>query len=327
MTMMNRRSMVIGLPLLLSAGFFPGRAASQEYPQQPVRIIVPYAAGGASDIIARLVAAEMGPKLGQSLFVDNRGGGASMIGTQAIAKAEPDGYTIGVVDSAFTINPGLFGPRLPYDTKSAFSPISLLARTSLVLVVTASLPVNSVQELVALAKAKPGVLNMATAGLGTAVHLGCEQFRQEAGVDVASVPYRGGGPSIIDLIAGKVDFTFSTVPAVLEHIRSGKLKALGVTTERVPQLPDVPSMAEVGLAKVDAAPDFGLIAPANVPAPVLERITTVAQAALKSEALGKRLQDIGYQTIGSTPQTYAAHIDTAIEKWRRVITAGNIKPE
>ena len=154
----------------------------------------------------------MGEKLGQSLFIDNRGGGASIIGTQAIATAAPDGYTIGVVDSAFTINPSLFGNKLPYDTKKNFTPVSLLARTSLLLVVSESLPVNNVKELIALAKSKPGTLSMATAGLGTAVHLGCEQFRQEAGIDVVPVPYRGGGPSIIDLLGGKVDFTFSTIP-------------------------------------------------------------------------------------------------------------------
>jgi len=327
MTAISRRSFVIGLPMLLSMSLPSSRSWAQQYPQRPIRVIVPYAAGGASDIIARLVAAGMGQDIGQSLFVDNRGGGASMIGTKAIATAEPDGYTVGVVDSAFTINPGLFGSRLTYDTKRDFAPVSLLAKTSLVLVVPAALPANSVQELIALAKRKPGSMTMATAGLGTAVHLCCEQFRQEAGVEVTTVPYRGGGPSIIDLIGGKVDFTFSTIPAVLEHIRAGKLKALGITTGPVGQLPGVPGMAEAGLPKVDAAPDFGMVAPANVPAPVIERLSSVAQAVVTSDAMRQRLEQIGYQPVGSTPQAYAAHIDTAIEKWRRIIVAGNIKPE
>ena len=327
MTAISRRSFVIGLPMLLSMSLPSSRSWAQQYPQRPIRVIVPYAAGGASDIIARLVAAGMGQDIGQSLFVDNRGGGASMIGTKAIATAEPDGYTVGVVDSAFTINPGLFGSRLTYDTKRDFAPVSLLAKTSLVLVVPAALPANSVQELIALAKRKPGSMTMATAGLGTAVHLCCEQFRQEAGVEVTTVPYRGGGPSIIDLIGGKVDFTFSTIPAVLEHIRAAKLKALGITTGPVGQLPGVPGMAEAGLPKVDAAPDFGMVAPANVPAPVIERLSSVAQAVVTSDAMRQRLEQIGYQPVGSTPQAYAAHIDTAIEKWRRIIVAGNIKPE
>ncbi|XSC43617.1 tripartite tricarboxylate transporter substrate-binding protein [Bradyrhizobium sp. RDT10] len=269
----------------------------------------------------------MGEKLGQSLFIDNRGGGASIIGTQAIATAAPDGYTIGVVDSAFTINPSLFGSKLPYDTKKNFTPVSLLARTSLLLVVSESLPVSNVKELIALAKSKPGTLSMATAGLGTAVHLGCEQFRQETGIDVVPVPYRGGGPSIIDLLGGKVDFTFSTIPTVLEHVRNGKLRALGGTTGRIAQLPDVPSMAEAGLPMVDAAPDFGIVAPANLPEAILTQLGEVAQAALKSDDLRRRLDEIGYEPVGSTPQQYMAHIDTSIEKWRHVVTAGNIKPE
>jgi tripartite-type tricarboxylate transporter receptor subunit TctC len=168
---------------------------------------------------------------------------------------------------------------------------------------------------------------MATAGLGTAVHLGCEQFRQETGIDVVPVPYRGGGPSIIDLLGGKVDFTFSTIPAVLEHIRGNKLKALGSTTGRIAQLPDVPSMAEAGLPKVDAAPDFGIVAPANLPGSILSQLAAVAQGALKSDDLRRRLDEIGYEPVGSTPQEYIAHLDASIEKWRRVVTDGNIKPE
>ena len=327
MQSINRRSLLIGLTSAATISLSAQRAQAQQYPQRPVRVIVPYAAGGASDIVARLVAAAMAEKLGQSLFVDNRGGGASIIGTQAIATAAPDGYTIGVVDSAFAINPSLFGTKLPYDTKKDFTPVSLLARTSLLLVVSESLPVSNVKELVALAKSNPGALSMATAGLGTAVHLGCEQFRQETGIDVVPVPYRGGGPSIIDLLGGKVDFTFSTIPAVLEHIRGNKLKALGSTTGRIAQLPDVPGMAEAGLPKVDAAPDFGIVAPANVPGSILSQLATVAQGALKSDDLRRRLDEIGYESVGSTPQEYIAHLDASIEKWRHVVTAGNIKPE
>ncbi|MDC7784449.1 tripartite tricarboxylate transporter substrate-binding protein [Rhodoplanes sp. TEM] len=327
MTQSSRRQVLAGLTALTAAGVLAGPARAQAYPQRPIKVVVPYAAGGASDIVARLVAVPMGQDLGQSLYVDNRGGGASQIGTQAIASSAPDGYAVGVVDSAFTINPGLFGAKLPYDTKRDFTPISLLARTSLVLVVPASLPVSSVEDLVKLGKAKPGSLTMATAGMGTAVHLGCEQFRQEAGLDVVSVPYRGGGPAIMDLIAGKVDFNFSTIPAVLEHIRAGKLKALGITTGHVAQLPGVPSMAEAGLPKVDAAPDFGLVGPANLPPDILARLAKAARAAVSDAAIRKRMEEIGYEPIGSTPQDYAAHIDTMIAKWKHIIEVGNIKPE
>ena len=298
----SRRDILTGLTALTATSLLGGLAHAQTYPQRPIKIVVPYAAGGASDIVARLVAVPMGQDLGQSLYVDNRGGGASQIGTQAIASSAPDGTTIGVVDSAFTINPGLFGAKLPYDTVRDFTPISLLARTSLVLVVPASLPVSTVTELIALGKAKPGSLTMATAGIGTAVHLGCEQFRQEAGLDVVSVPYRGGGPAIMDLIAGKVDFNFSTIPAVLEQIRTGKLK-------------------------VDAAPDFGLVGPAGLPPDILAKLAKAAQAAVRDEATRKRMEEIGYQPIGSTPAEYAAHIATMIDKWKHIITVGNIKPE
>jgi tripartite-type tricarboxylate transporter receptor subunit TctC len=327
MIRIDRRSLLTGLASVAATSLAGRRAQAQQYPQRPIRVVVPYAAGGASDIVARLVASAMGEKLGQSLFIDNRGGGASIIGTQAIATAAPDGYTIGVVDSAFTINPSLFGSKLPYDTKKNFTPVSLLARTSLLLVVSESLPVSNVKELIALAKSKPGTLSMATAGLGTAVHLGCEQFRQETGIDVVPVPYRGGGPSIIDLLGGKVDFTFSTIPTALEHVRNGKLRALGGTTGRIAQLPDVPSMAEAGLPMVDAAPDFGIVAPANLPEAIVTQLGTVAQAALKSDDLRRRFEEIGYEPIGSTSQQYVAHIDTSIEKWRHVVTAGSIKPE
>ncbi|RAI42629.1 Bug family tripartite tricarboxylate transporter substrate binding protein [Rhodoplanes roseus] len=327
MTRTSRRTVLTGLTGLAAAGAFARPAWAQGQSQRPIKVIVPYAAGGASDIVARLVAVPMGQILGQSLYVDNRGGGASQIGTQAIATSAPDGTTVGVVDSAFTVNPGLFGAKLPYDTRRDFTPISLLARTSLVLVVPASLPVSSVKELVALGKAKPGSLTMATAGMGTAVHLGCEQFRQEAGLEVVSVPYRGGGPAIMDLIAGKVDFNFSTIPAVLEQIRTGKLKALGVTTGRVALLPDVPSMAEAGLPSVDAAPDFGLVGPANLPPDILARLAAAAAAAVQDPATRRRMEEIGYEPIGSTPQAYAAHIETMMAKWKHIIDLGNIKPE
>jgi tripartite-type tricarboxylate transporter receptor subunit TctC len=326
MTKPSRRSVLIGLTMApFAIATKPARA--QDYPQRPIRVIVPYAAGGASDIVARLVTTYMAKELGQSFIVDNRGGGASIIGTQAIGTSLPDGYTVGVIDSAFTINPGLFGSRLPYSTQNDFAPVSLFARTSLVLVVPTSLPANSVQELIAFAKAKPGTITMGSAGLGTAIHLACEQFRQAAGLDVIHVPYRGGAPSVIDLLAGKIDFSFSTIPAILEHVRGGKLKALGITTGRADVLPDVPSMAEAGLPSVDAAPEFGMIAPGRTPEQIVARLSTVVQNVLTTPALRSRMIEIGFLPIAMTPQSYRAHIEREIAKWARVITAGNIKPE
>jgi tripartite-type tricarboxylate transporter receptor subunit TctC len=323
--MINRRYLVAGAAALASAALARS-AFAQDYPQRPVRMIVPYAPGGASDILARLIQPQLDREFGQAFIVDNRGGGASQVGTQAIATAAPDGYTIGVIDSAFVINPGLFAGKLPYDTQRDFAPVSLLATTPLVLVVHPSVPANAAQELVALAQAKPGEITFASAGLGTAIHLAGEQFRQVAGIDINHIPYRGGGPSVLDLIAGKVNFTFSTIPSISEHIRGGRVRALGLTGGRSSHLPDVPSMAESGLAGVDSAPLFGMVAPAAVPAPIVERLSAVAGGAARSGALRDRLLEIGYEPVGSTPAEFRARIDDEIAKWTRIIQTANIKP-
>ena len=322
--MISRRHVLAGSAALAGTALAQ-QARAQDYPTRAVRIVVPYAPGGASDILARHIQPHLERELGQTFIVDNRGGGASQVGTQAIATASPDGYTIGVIDSAFVINPGLFAGKLPYDTKKDFAPVSLLATTPLVLVVHPSVPANTTQELVALAKAKPGEITFASAGLGTAIHLAGEQFRQVAGVEINHIPYRGGGPSVIDLLAGKVNFTFSTIPSIREHIAAGKVRALGVTGGRSPHLPDVPSMADAGLAAVDSAPLFGIVAPAAVPENVVTRLNGVASAVVKSGALNQRLLDIGYVPVGSSPAEFRIRIDNEIDKWTRIIQTANIK--
>jgi tripartite-type tricarboxylate transporter receptor subunit TctC len=318
----NRRHILAGAAALAA---LPRVARAQDYPSRSVRVIVPSAPGGASDILARLVQPHLERALGQSFVVDNRGGGASQVGTQAIATAAPDGYTIGIIDSAFVINPGLFAGKLSYDTKKDFAPVSLLATTPLVLVVHPSVPANTAQELVALAKAKPGEITFASAGLGTAIHLAGEQFRQVAGVDINHIPYRGGGPSVIDLLAGKVNFTFSTIPSIHEHVRGGKVRALAVTGQRATQLPNVPTKAEAGLAGVDSSPLFGMVAPASVPANIVAKLSETAAGAVKG-ALNQRLAEIGYVPVGSSPAEFRTRINDEIDKWTRIIQAGNIKP-
>ena len=320
--MLNRRHVLSGLALAA----LTRSAWAQDYPQRPVRVIVPYAPGGASDILARLIQPHLERALGQSFVVDNRGGGASQVGTQAIAIAAPDGYTIGVIDSAFVINPGLFAGKLPYDTKKDFAPVSLLAMSPLVLVVHPDVPAKTAEGLVALARAKPGEVTFASAGLGTAIHLAGEQFRQEAKIEINHIPYRGGGPSVIDLLAGKVNFTFSTIPAILEHIRGGRVRALGITGARSAHLPDVPTMAESGLAGVDSAPLFGMVAPAAVPPAIVAKLTEAAAGAVKSDVLNARLTEIGYLPVGSTPAEFRARIEAEIDKWTRIIQTANIKP-
>jgi tripartite-type tricarboxylate transporter receptor subunit TctC len=231
-----------------------------------------------------------------------------------------------MIDSAFTINPGLFAGKLPYDTIRDFAAVSLVATAPLVLVVHPSVPAASVQQLLALARQKPGSLTYALPGLGTPVHLAGEQLRQVAGIDVVSVPYRGAGPSIADLIAGQVQMTFATIPSILEHVRAGRARALGVIGERSALLPEVPTMAEAGLPGIDAALMFGLVAPAATPATMVQALSEAAAASVRTDPLRARLVELGFAPIGSTPAAFRAHIAADIGKWSRVIAAGNIKP-
>ena len=325
---MSRRAWLIGTAAMSGTALLRARpAAAQAYPQRAVRIIVPYAPGGGTDVFSRLLAVQMEREFGQALVIDNRGGGGSTIGTQAVANAQPDGYTIGMVDSAFVTNPGLFRDKLPYDTRKDFTPVSLLSRTQLVLCVHPSSPFKTAPELVAFAKANPGVLTFASAGIGTGIHLAAEQFRQVTGIDILIVPYRGGAPALADFLSGKVDFTFGAVPTIREHILSGGARGLGVTRGRAPQLPDIPSMEELGYASVDSASEMGLIVPASTPAPIVEKLQRTAANAVKDAAFGRSLLERGFQPIGSTSEEFRAHVDREVEKWIRIIAAGNIKPE
>jgi len=324
MLRLNRRTLIAGGVL----GTLSTRLAfAQTYPQRPVKIIVPYAPGGGTDVFSRLLAAQIEKEFGQPFVIDNRAGGASIVGTQAVANAAPDGYTIGMVDSAFVTNPGLFKEKLPYDTRKDFVPVSLLSRTQLVLVVHPSSPYKTAQELIAAAKANPGKLTFGSAGIGTGIHLAGEQFRQAAGIDIVVVPYRGGAPMVTDFLSGKLDFTFGAVPTIREHITGGKARALGVTRGRAPQLPDVPSMEEIGLGSVDSSSEMGLIVPAATPPEVIAKLQQISADAVKSAAFNQRLLELGFQPIGTTTDEFRAHVDREIDKWTKIITAGNVKPE
>lgn len=324
MQRLSRRSLIAGAA---AAALGPRLAAAQTYPQRPVRVIVPYAAGGASDTLARLLAARIDKDLGQPMVIDNRAGGASMIGTQAVATSSPDGYTIGFVDSAFMVNPGLFGAKVPYDTRRDFAPITWLAITPLVLAVHPSSPINSVRELVAAAKSKPGIMTFGSGGLGSGLHLAGEQLRQVAGLDVIHVPYRGGAPAVLDLIGGKIDYLFSTIPSIIEQVQAGRAKPLGLTTGRIAQMPGVPALAEVGFPEVDAVLEIGLVAPAGTPPQIVAKLNQIAVNAVTTEPLRQRMIDIGFLPVGSTPEAFRDRIDTEITKWMRLIAAGNIKPD
>lgn len=326
MTAFNRRQLCAGAAAFSLAGIGSMRA-QDAYPQRPVKLIVPYAPGGGTDVFSRLLAQQMEREFGQTLVIDNRAGGASVIGTRAVADAPGDGYTIGMVDSAFVTNPGLLKDKLPYDTRKDFIPVSLLSRTQLVLAVHEASPFKTAKELVDHAKANPGKLTFASAGIGTGIHLAGEQFRQVAGIEIVVVPYRGGAPMLADFIAGKVDFTFGAVPSIKSHIESGKARGLGVTRGRAPQLPGIPSMEEIGYGSVDSASEMGLVVPASTPAPIVEKLQRITAATVKDPAFRDKLLERGFQPIGTTTAEFRAHVDREIDKWVKIIAAGNIKPE
>jgi len=319
----RRGLLALGAGLALPAG----GGMAQALPRT-VRLIVPYPPGGASDITARLLAQEMTGATGAAFVVENRGGAASITGTQAIATAAPDGATLGVVDTAFLVNQGLFATRLPYDTRRDFTFVSMLVRSPLVLVVPVQSPWNSVAQLVEAAKAKPGELAFGSAGNGSAVHMAGEQLRLAAGFTYVHVPYRGGGPMITDLLAARVQMAFGTVPAMAEHVRAGRLRALAVTgATRAALLPDVPSMAEAGQPKVDAALMNGLVGPAGLPAPMVETLAQAARKVLTGDAMHARLTELGFEPVASTPEAFREQGLREIAQWEEVVRMSGIQPE
>jgi tripartite-type tricarboxylate transporter receptor subunit TctC len=325
MKTLTRRRFVAGTSAGLAAISLGAHA--QAFPSAPVRIVVPYPPGAATDALARMLAQALEPQFGVNFIVENKGGAATQIGTKAIASAKADGQTLGFVDTAFVINPGLFGKALPYDTQRDFTPISLMATAPLVLIAHTSVPAKDIKEFLALAKAQPGALAYGSAGVGSAPHLAGEQLRQAAAIDIRHIPYRGGSTVLTDLIAGHVQFGFTTVPTMLEHIRAGTVRALVVTSpERVAQLPNVPTTAEAGIPKVDTTPLFGLIAPAGLPESTVGRLGAAASQAVLAGPLRARLLEAGFVPVGSTPQAFAARIRSEIAKWTEVVKLGDIKP-
>ncbi|MDM0058464.1 tripartite tricarboxylate transporter substrate binding protein [Variovorax fucosicus] len=298
------------------------------YPEKTVRIIIPYPAGGATDNLGRLAGQALQQALGQTFIADNKGGGGTTIGTRALAQAAPDGYTIGMVDSSFTINPGLLGARLPYDTLKDFAPVSLIATAPFVLVTHPTVPVTDLASFLARAKAAPGTMAYGSAGVGSGPHLAGEQLAQLAGIQVQHIPYKGGGTVITDLLGGQFQFAFATVPTLAEHINAGRLRAIAVTSaQRVPQLPNVPTFREAGLPGVDTSPLFGLIAPAGVSVAIVERLSATLRASINQGELNTRLKSMGFEPVGSTPAEFNQRIQAEVVKWTAVIRKGNIQPE
>ena len=312
----------LALTAALSAHY---AAAQSAYPSRPIRLIVPSAPGGGTDFTARTLAQKLTDSLGQTVIVDNRAGAAGNIGVEIAAKSGPDGYTLVMPITSFSINPHLYS-KLPFDTVKDFSPIVLASSAPLFLVITPSVPAKSVGELINVAKAKPGQLNYANSGNGTTAHLAGELFKKMAGVNLVSVPYKGGGPAVIDLIAGRVQIYFSTIPAALAHVQGGRLRGVAVTTtKRVNLIPDVPTVAESGLPGFEVVGWFGIFAPAGTPRPVVATLNKALNDALRAPDIQQRFSSQGLIPGGGTPEELGKFLRAEIAKWGALIKEAGIQ--
>ncbi len=297
-------------------------ALAADYPSKPVRLVVPFSAGGTSDLLARVVAERLGGALGQSVIVDNKPGAGGNIGSDIVAKAAPDGYTLllGTVGT-HAINSSLY-KKMPYDASKDFAPVTLVASVPNMLVVHPSVPVKSVQELIALGKAKPGTLSFASSGNGSSIHLSGELFKSLAEVDMLHVPYRGSSPAVNDLLGGQVNMMFDNMPSSLPHVKAGKLRALAVTSAtRSPAMPDLPTLAESGIKGYDAAAWFGILAPAGTPPEVVQKLNAEIIKLLKMPEVADRLSAQGAVPTTNTPEQFADYIKSETAKWAKVVKA------
>jgi tripartite-type tricarboxylate transporter receptor subunit TctC len=303
-------------------------AAAQPYPTRAIRLIAPFPAGGLADVLARLIGDELSKSLGQPVIVENRAGAGGNTGADAVAKAEPDGYTL-LMSSAgiLTANQFLYA-RMPFDPETAFAPISVVADMSMLVVVNPKVEAGTLGELVALAKAKPDKLNFGSPGIGTTGHLGLALFMHAAGIRITHVPYRGAGPALNDLLAGSIDGVVDNPPTVLPHIVAGKLRPLAVAAKsRLAQLPDVPTAAEAGVKGFEAPSWFGLMAPAGTPKEIVARLYVETAAALRQTVIAERIARSGARAVGNSPEEFARQIAAERATWGEIIKAASIKAE
>jgi tripartite-type tricarboxylate transporter receptor subunit TctC len=310
----------------LLAAFAVPAAAQSDYPNRPVRLIIPFPPGGSNDVVGRVIAQHLAEGLGKQVLVDNRGGAGGVIGTDAASHAAPDGYTILVISLAHAVNPWLY--KLPYDPIKAFTPIGIMGKGPNVLSVYPGLPVHNVKELIALAKSKPGDLQYASAGVGSFQHLGAELFKLQAGVDILHVPFKGGGPAMVDVMGGHTKVMFSSLVQTTPHIKSGKLRPLGVGgTQRSKVLPDVPTIAEAGVPGYAAENWWGLLAPAGTPPAIVARLHKELIAAQDNAEVKKYFDAEGALLVKMSSEEFGKFMISEMNKWERVVKEGHIKAE
>jgi tripartite-type tricarboxylate transporter receptor subunit TctC len=301
---------------------------AQTWPAKPMRLMVPFPPGGSTDIVARIVAQKLSERLGQSIVIENRGGAGGTLGTAVVAKAAPDGYTLTVAStSTHVVAPSVY-TKLDYDPVKDFAPVSLMAVSPYLLVVTPSLPAKTLQELVALAKKQPGKLNYASAGVGSTTHLAMEMLKSVSGTYMLHIPYNGNGPAGTAVIGGQVEVLFGSLPALLPHAKSGRARALAVgTPKRSPSLPDVPTVAESGYPGFDASLWLAIMAPAGTPQPILERLNREIVALIGATETREALDKAGAEPLTSTPAELAAMIRDGVPKYATIVKTAGVKPE
>jgi tripartite-type tricarboxylate transporter receptor subunit TctC len=313
--------------LLISSALFGTTSGSmgQTYPERPLRLVIPFAPGGTSDILARLIAPPLRTVLGQSVIPDNRPGAGSNIGSEIVAKAQPDGYTLLIGTPALSSNPALYG-KVNYDPIASFAPVTLLTEIPIVLVVHPGVPVKSVRELIALAKAQPGKLNFGSSGNGGIGHLVGELFKSSTGVEMVHVPYKGNGPALVDLMAGALSMTFSDIAGASPYIKAGKMRPLAITTaRRSAMLSEVPTMTEAGVPGFQASSWFAIFAPARTPKAIIDKLNADILQVLRMPEVRERLTGLGFEVVGGTPDELGAFLKAEITKWTKVVKDSGAK--
>ncbi|HKA44444.1 MAG TPA: tripartite tricarboxylate transporter substrate binding protein [Burkholderiales bacterium] len=302
-------------------------ASGPNYPLRAIRIIVPLAPGGGTDNLTRIMAPKMTGLLGQQIVVENRAGAGGQIGTELVARAAPDGYTLLNTDTSFSSSPSLFS-RLPYDPVKDFAPVSLLASSPVALVVHPSVPARTLKELLALAKIRPRDFNFAMGGLGTGTHMGVAQFKAVTGIDIVAIPYKGGGPASADVLAGQVTMMFAGPSSITQHVATGRLRALAVTgDQRLPAMPDVPTFRESGMSGVDSGSYWVALAPAATPRDIIALLSATMVKVLQMPEVRQRLIELGYQPLGSTPEELSANLRSEMAKWARTVKETGVRVE